>query len=154
MINTAHKKSIYERVSDVYAVLDWQSESDFSVARKMIENTFQGKNIHFILIADEEVKEKFAQQDITVLTKKSLNLMGKWKSTEELTFATTKNEKIVVYFCTEMNKLVNKLHKSFSQAIQVSYINEKMTNFDVSFNVKIGNKEELLNQTKKYLKRL
>lgn len=155
MIDTTFKQNIYDRVSNFFIVVDWKSDFEFNATKKMVEEKLPEKKLHFVLIASEEVKEKYAQSSsVTVLTKKALNIVGKWKNPEELSFSQTKNEKIVVYFCTETNKLVNKLKKSFEHATDVSYMNEKMTNFDLSFRVKIGNEEELLNQTKKYLKRL
>ena len=155
MINTAEKEHIYDRVNDFYIVMDWISDSQFNSSKKRAEENLKEKKLHFILIADEEVKSKFDQvTNITVLTKKSFNVLGKLKRPDELSFLATNDEKVIVYFCTEINKLVNKLRKTISHGIHVSYMNEKMTNFDLTFRVDLGNEGALLNQTKKYLKRL
>ncbi len=155
MINTAEKEHIYDRVSDFYIVINWMSDAEFNSSRKRVECELKEKNLLFILIADEEVRSKFDQEpNITVLTKKSFDLMGKPKRSEDFQFLATNDEKVIVYFCTEINKLVNKFRKTVSHGIHVSYMNEKMTNFDLTFRVDLGNEEALLNQTKKYLKRL
>ncbi len=155
MINTAEKERIYDRVSDFCIIINWTTDAEFNSSRKRVESELKEKNLHFILIADEEVRTKFDQEpNIAVLTKKSFDLMGKPKRSEDFHFLATNDEKVIVYFCTEINKLVNKLRKTISHGIHVSYMNEKMSNFDLTFRADLGDEEALLNQTKKYLKRL
>lgn len=155
MIDTSKQTSIYERVEDFYFVLISKDEGELNRVNKLIEDEFPNKNVYFILIGeDDENSEMINKENVTLLSKKSMNLIGKWKNPDELKFIGDRNEKVIVYFCTETNKLVNKLMKSFEQGVHVSYMNEKITNFDISFNIPLGSERELLEQTGKYLKRL
>jgi hypothetical protein len=155
MIDTRKQTSIYERVEDFYFVLENKGDGELNRINKLIKDEFSNKNVYFILIGEQEQNsELMNKKNVTLLSKKSMNLIGRWKNPDELKFLSAHKEKLIVYFYTETNKLVNKLMKSFEQGIHVSYMNEKITNFDISFNIPLGSEKELLEQTGKYLKRL
>lgn len=155
MIDTTQKKSIYERVDDFYFVVEANSRQELSSIQKLTEAHFSDKRLHFVVVGGEDLHEELKDvENTTVLTKKSTNLLGKWKQSGEMRFLENRNEKVVVYFCTESNKIVNKLRNSFQHATHIGYMSEKMTNFDISFRVDTGNENELLDQVTKYLKRL
>lgn len=156
MISTAERVSIFDRTSSFICVVEWNGQAAYDRLKEKFEAAFGEKKTHYVVLnlsGDKELEERELERT-TIISKKSLNVLGKWKSPEELNVLRSQEEKVIVYFCTESNKLVNKLLKLTEHVLSVGFENEKLINFDLAFRIDTQDQEQLLEQAKKYLKKL
>ena len=127
MISTEKSISLFDKTEMFVCVFDWSGERAFKELKNSFEERFGDKKCYYVGLHQntENQDDTNSRSDLLILSKKSLSLIGKWKRPEEIELLKSEAQKVVVYFCTDHSKLVNKLSNSMNQGISVGFENEK-----------------------------
>lgn len=157
MIYANDSNSILDRTNLFIGVFTWEGDQHFDQLKNSFKRSFPNKECYYVAVDNSKGKgdkKEPTSNELLKLTNNSLTVFGRWKDRNELHTLTSDLPKVVVYFCTEESKLVNKLSTTIQNAISVGYRNEKLINFDVAFSIDSMNENTLLIQAEKYLKKL
>ena len=154
MIKTTNGIRLYDQLERLFAVIEYHEGQQLKQLKSEIESIFADKKVSYIIVGKEKFREQLEKESNLFVSTKSLNLIGKWNNKANISMLKTTEKKFVIYLCHEYGKLVKKIRNSFDRAIHVGLKTEKMANFDLSFAIAEGKRNEFLNQTKKYLNKL